>query len=855
MDIAPPRSLRLWIGLILAVGTLAVYWRVSQFGFVDFDDQEYVRDNPHVQNGISGENLRWAFTQVHAFNWHPLTWISHMLDCQFFGLNVGAHHLTNVAFHIVNTLLLFTLLRRMTGAIWRSAIVASLFALHPAHVESVAWISERKDVLSTLFVLLALLAYAGKVAGSHLPAPQRPVSAAANSPVAILRLRDTWLALLFYALSLLSKGMYVTLPFLLLLLDWWPLRRYAPEMPWTEQRRRFAQLAREKWPWLALSLLMSAVTFWVQKTAGAVVMISEFSFRARLANVLIAYVRYVGKLFWPADLAAIYPLSAAWAGWQIAAAVVTLALVSVSVVLLVRKRPFIFVGWAWFVGTLVPVIGLVQVGSQALADRYTYFSFIGLFIIVVWLGAEIFARGQRRRWVGVGLAAVALLACALITRRQVEYWSSSRALFERAVAVTHDNAQAQCNLGNVFEVENRLDEAAKHYAEAVRIQPADPDFRTCLSAVLARSGNTNAARMHLNLAVADYLDLIQKQPTYAAGFNGIGIAFSALAENRDAADAYAKAVSLKPGNAVYRNNLGVALARIGDLRGAIAEHREVLRLNPHHAQAACNLGAELVSAGKVDEAIPYLEQAVRLDPKRSEAHSNLGGALARKGDHPAAIRHYETALQLDPLLAKTHLNLGISLNKTGRLDEARLHLAEAVRLEPGNLDAHYNLGRNFYLQGNASAAVPHLEAVLQASSENAFAQFYLGQARVSLQQLDQALAHLRAAVRLRPDWPDALGALAWILATAPEAQYRNGAEAITLVETVSAVTDQKQPTLLDTLAAAYAEVGRFDDAVVTAQKAADRARSAGNTNRASEIVARTRLYQQRQPYRSGKSPE
>jgi tetratricopeptide (TPR) repeat protein len=523
--------------------------------------------------------------------------------------------------------------------------------------------------------------------------------------------------------------------------------------------------------------------------------------------------------------------------------------------LLFRKHPFVFVGWAWFVGTLVPVIGLVQVGSQALADRYTYFPFIGLFIIVVWLSAAIFSRGQRGRVAGAVLAGAILFTCTLLTRRQVEHWSSSRALFERAVAVTRDNAQAQCNLGNLFEAENRLSEAARHYAEAVRIQPADPDFRTCLGVALARGGNTNAAREHLNLAVAGYLDLVRKKPAYAVGFNGIGIALSALAEYRDAADAYAKAVSLKPESAVYRNNLGVALARIGDLPGAIAEHREVLRRNPRHAQAACNLGAELVSAGKLEEAIPYLETAVRLDPKYAEAHNNLGGARARMGDHLSAIGHYETALQLDPRLARTHLNLGLSLNKTGRLDEANPHFAEAVRLEPANLDAQYNLGRNLYLRGNVNEAVAHLEAVLNAAPENPAAHFYLGQARARLRQPDPALTHLRAAVRLRPDWPDALGALAWLLATTPDDQYRNGAEAIALVEPVSKATDQKQPTLLDTLAAAYAEVGRFDDAVRTAQSARDRAQSFGNTKLASEIESRLQLYQKHQPYRTGTTPE
>ncbi len=855
METDTHRRSRLWLGLMLAIVTLASYWRVSQFGFVEFDDQEYVKYNPHVHSGVSSENIRWAFTRVHACNWHPLTWISHMLDCQLFGLNPGAHHLINLGLHIVNALLLFGWLRQMTGATWRSAMVAALFALHPAHVESVAWISERKDVLSTLFALLALRVYSRKVLGAGLPVDPTSGATASTASKAIIGLRDIWPALLFYALSLLSKGMYVTLPFLLLLLDGWPLRRYRPAAPWSEQLRRFAQLAREKWPWLTLSLLMSAVTFWVQKQGGAVVAVWELSFPARLANALIAYVRYVGKMFWPADLIAIYPLPDAWAGWQIAAAAVTMVLVSVVVLLSARKRPFVFVGWAWFVGTLVPVIGLVQVGSQAMADRYTYFPFLGLFIIIVWMGAELFSHARRMRVVGAILSTAILLTCAALTRQQVEHWSSSRALFEWAVAVTPENAKAQCNLGILLEAENRLSEAVKHYAEAVRIQPVDPDLRTYLGVGLARSGNTNAAREHLNLAVAGYLDLVRKKPAYVVGFNGIGIALSALAEHRDAADAYAKAVSLKPESAVYRNNLGVALARIGDLTGAIAEHQEVLRLYPGHPQAACNLGAELVSAGKLAEAIPYLEAAVRWDPKYAEAHSNLGGARARMGDHLAAISHYEDALQLDPRLARTHLNLGISLGKLGRLDEANTHFAEALRLEPANLDAQYNLGRNLYLRGNTQEAVPQLEAVVNAAPDNPAAHFYLGQARARLHQPDPALNHLRTAVRLRPDWPDALGALAWLLATTPDARHRNGTEAITLVEPASKVTDPKQPTLLDTLAAAYAEVGRFDDALRTAQTALDRARSFGNTNLATEIEARLQLYQKQQPYRTGKPPE
>jgi len=846
------RKLCWWLGLILAAGTLATYWRVSQFDFVDYDDQDYVRDNPHVQFGLSLQNISWAFTHVHSANWHPLTWISHMLDCQLFGLNAGAHHVINVILHVINTLLLFALIRQMTGAVWRGAIVAGLFALHPAHVESVAWISERKDVLSTLFALLALSSYVRAVRANVL---QPAAMSATGSATAFLSVRHCRPALVFYALSLLSKGMYVTLPFLLLLLDYWPLRRLSPSATWREQRQQLFRLVIEKWPWFLLCALVSVATFLAQKTSGAVVGVSQYSFGARLANALVAYVRYIGKLIWPADLTVIYPLPPAWEGWQIAGAAVLLGVLTIVAALLVRKRPYVFVGWAWFVGILVPVIGLVQVGSQSMADRYTYFSFVGLSIVLVWLAGDFLWNRPQWRQLSVGICVLILCACAFATHRQINSWASSRVLFERAVAVTRDNAQAQSNLGSVFDKENRLSEAERHYAEAVRIQPDNPEFRTSLGVVLARSGNTNAAREQLGHAADSYLEIVRQRPDYAAGFNGIGIALSAMSEYRDAADAYARAVRLKPKDQVYRNNLGVALARAGDLPGAISEHREVLKMNPRHADAASNLGAELVSAGQLDEALPYLGLAVRLSPKSSEAHSNFGSALARKGDHSTAIEHYQTALELKPQQPKVHLNMGISLNKIGRLDDATSHFAEAARLEPDNLDAQYNLGRNLFLQGKANLALAPLELVLKSNPENAFAHFYVGQASLRLRLMNQAIAHLREAIRLQPNWPEALTALAWILASDPDEKHRNGAQAVTLVEQAATVPDARQPILLDALAAAYAEAGHFENAVATAQQAMTTATQLGQTNLSSEIAKRRELYRSRQPYRSAETHE
>jgi tetratricopeptide (TPR) repeat protein len=667
---------------------------------------------------------------------------------------------------------------------------------------------------------------------------------------AALRVREYWPALIFYALSLLSKGMYVTMPFLLLLLDWWPLRRFSAEAWRVGPRHVCARLLLEKWPWLLLSLQVSVVTFLVQQGGGAVVSTGQLSFFSRLVNALIAYARYVGKMFLPVDLTVLYPLPASWAAWQIAVAVLVLVGISVIVIMMARTRPFLAVGWAWFLGTLVPVIGLVQVGNQAMADRYTYFPFIGLFIAFVWTGAEFAACQQIRQKACAGLAALVLLACAIATNRQTAHWSGSRALFEHAVAVTQNNAQAHMILGSLSEEEHQLAEAAKQYSEAVRIQPAHPGYRTSLGVILARNGDTNAARAQLEPAMSTFLDIIRKRPDYAEGFNNIGIALSALANHQDAADAYARAVSLQPEHLGYRNNLGVALARIGDLDGAIKAHREVVRRHPTSAIGWCNLGAELVSAGQVDKAIGCLQRAVTLNPKYSEAHGNLGGALARKGDHAAAVAHYQRALTLDPQLAKTHLNLGISLAKLNRFDEAITHFRESIRLEPGNVDAQYNLGRTLFLRGQLEPALLPLEAVVNAMPANASAHFYLGQVCAGLHRPDCAITHLRTALQLRPNWPDALGALAWILATDPDARYRNGPEAVNLVEKVAATGELQQPALLDVLAAAYAESARFDEAVATAQRAGTLARQLGQAALAANVEERSRLYQARQPYRT-----
>ena len=375
-----------WICLFLVLNTLVVYWPVTGHQFVNYDDTDYVTENSYVQAGLSAKGLAWVWHSDVARNWHPVTMLSHMLDCQLYGLRPGGHHLTSLLLHIANALLLFLLLRNMTGALWRSGVVAALFALHPLHVESVAWVAERKDVLSTFFFLLTLWAYACYSAGRAVKSEGRKAKPEARSrsfqsPIANRRLRYYWLALAFFALGLMSKPMLVTVPFVLLLLDYWPLRRFALNTK-TSKLKTLLPCLREKVPFLLLSAASCVVTFQVQQRGGSVLDVNNLPVAARVANALMSYVRYLGKMLWPEHLAALYLRKVPWPSWQVGLAAMALLAASVTVIRLARRRPYLAVGWFWYVGTLVPVIGLVQVGMQTMADRYTYIPLIGIFIAV-----------------------------------------------------------------------------------------------------------------------------------------------------------------------------------------------------------------------------------------------------------------------------------------------------------------------------------------------------------------------------------------------------------------------------------------------------------------------------------------
>jgi Flp pilus assembly protein TadD len=601
---------KIFICLLLITVTLAVFWQVSNHEFVNFDDDDYVSENPHVQSVLSRQAIIWAFTATRAANWHPLTWLSHMIDCQLYGLNPSGHHLTNVLFHLVNTLLLFLLLNRITGASWRSGFVAALFAVHPLHVESVAWVAERKDVLSTLFWLLTMWAYIFYV--------EKP------------RLHRYLLTLLTFALGLMAKPMLVTLPVVLLLLDFWPLKRIelgqsasglpAASQPSTIAKKPGVQAFRlllEKTPLFVLAAASSVVTFIVQKSGGAVGALEVYPTKIRVANALVSYVSYMVKMIWPQNLAVFYPHPGqSLPMWQAAAAGLLLCLISIAVIRAGRRQPYLPVGWLWYLGTLVPVIGLVQVGAQAMADRYTYVPLIGLFIMAAWGVPELLARYRFQRTVLATLATILLVTLLLVSKRQVRHWQNSLTLFQHAVEVTADNYVVHDSLGNALAQQGMLDQAIVHYREALRIKPNLVNTQNNLGVALLQQGEINRAMVQ-----------------------------------------YYEALRLKPDSAETHNNLGVALFTVGQLDQAIGHYLTAIKLDPNFAKAHNNLGNALARKGKLDEAISQYSRALEIKSNYPEAHNNLGVALAQREKFRKAIAHFKRALQLKPDYAQARSNL------------------------------------------------------------------------------------------------------------------------------------------------------------------------------------------------------
>jgi Flp pilus assembly protein TadD len=595
----------LLIAVALAAVTLAVYGQVATHQFISLDDDLYIRDNPMVNAGWSLKGIAWAFTTFHAANWHPLTWLSHMTDSQLFGLNAGGHLLVNALIHVLNTLLLFVFLKRVTGARWRSAIVAGLFALHPLHVESVAWAAERKDTLAAFFGLMSLLAYA-----RYVEAPSRKRYA---------------MVAVALALGLMAKPMLVTWPFVLLLLDYWPLCRF--EWRPTQGIRGFAKaflpLIGEKVPLFCLVAASMIVTYVAQSRGGAVQGLVNAPISWRVSNAVVAYAKYLLLTFWPTGLGVYYPFSPGGVpAWQVAGALVLLAAITAIAVREAGRRAYLIVGWLWFLGTLVPVIGLVQVGGQAMADRYHYIPSIGLFLAMVFGFAD-FAVAKRVRRIAIPAAgATVLLVLGTLTFLQVGRWRDSVTLFEHTLSVTSDNLVIHYNLGHVLGKQGRYEEAVPHFAEALRIKPDFFDALFNMGITLSEQGKAAEAIGFYNQALGLKLDS-------ARAHMQLGLALVKVERKDEALGHFYKALELAPNDDVVRTNLGLMLARQGKLSQAAEQLNEALRLNPNSAEAHNNLGLVFLAAGKPQEGLAHFSTALRLKPDIAGAPENLRRAQAQ----------------------------------------------------------------------------------------------------------------------------------------------------------------------------------------------------------------------------------
>lgn len=529
----------------LAMVTLLVYLPILRHDFINFDDPVYITQNPNVESGLTWHGMVWAFQIGYAAYWQPLTWISHMIDCQLFGLNPGGHHFVNLLFHIANVLLLFLLLNRMTGAMWRSAFVAAFFAWHPLRVESVAWAAERKDVLSGFFWMLTLLAYA------RYAQEQGARNKEQSTRSFFLFFKSYWIALFFFACGLMSKPMVVTLPFVLLLLDFWPLNRF--ELPITA--RKVTNLLIEKLPFFALAMADSIVMFMAQKGNPSVWSLTELPMNFRIENALVSYLRYISKIFWPTDLALIYPYPHYWPFALVVFAALFLAVWSGLFIFLARRFPYLAVGWFWFLGTLVPVIGIMQVGMQSMADRFSYLPSIGIFILVVW-GANDLLNSQRQKIKIAALAgSIALAGCVTVTSMQLKYWQNSLEIFWHTIKVTTDNYAAEDCMGKVLENIGKTDAAEKLYSEAVRIEPDYPAAQFDLGMIQVGQNKPDEASNHLATAV----QLLPQDPVMQFDF----AVFLAQHGQPDKAAAHFKAaLADKPDFAEARGSLEQISAKI-----------------------------------------------------------------------------------------------------------------------------------------------------------------------------------------------------------------------------------------------------------------------------------------------------
>ena len=634
----PDRHLKMIISLLLILATILTYWQVKNFDFVGYDDQEYVVENSHVQKGLTVEGIIWAFTSFHSANWHPITWLSHMLDCELYGLNPMGHHWTNLILHMINSILLFLVLELMTGAIWRSAFVAALFALHPLHVESVAWISERKDVLSTFFGLLMIFAYY-----RYTKTPG---------------FKNYLLVFIFLCLGLMAKPMLVTFPFVLLLLDFWPLKRFhyrnnyllESEKTINYDSKGIYRLSLEKIPFLIPVAISSILTFLAQKNFSAVKSLEALSLKTRFSNAFVSYINYILKTVWPSKLAVFYPhprntLSA----WQIFGAAFLLVCASYLAIRVSKKYPYIVVGLLWYLGTLVPVIGFVQVGEQGMADRYTYIPLIGLFIIFSWGISDLFKKWHHRQ---IYLSLIAMMILSALTVRtyfQIRYWKNGVTLFEHAIKVTKNNYKAHNNL-------------------ATALGPIDPDR-----------------------AISHYKEALRIHPKYLSAICNLGLSYYNKGNYDEAVLYFTKALKIDPQKTDTRMDLANIFFLQGKHEKAISQYRQILKTDSENAQAHYNLAYMMSAQKKIDRAVHHYNETLRIDPNYFKAHYKLGNIYLNQGKIPEAFMHYAEAIKIKPDYVQAYNKLGLILLRQGKFNKAKVFFSKAIEVDPNFLEARKHL--------------------------------------------------------------------------------------------------------------------------------------------------------------------
>ncbi|MHB8137449.1 MAG: tetratricopeptide repeat protein [Smithellaceae bacterium] len=684
----------LLICLALAILTVITFWSVKDCGFINYDDGMYVYENVYVKSGLNGDSIRQAFSSElveKSANWHPVTWLSLMLDYQMFGLNPQGYHLINLLIHIISTILLFLILRRMTKTLWQSAFVACLFAVHPLHVESVAWIAERKDVLSAFFWILTMGAY----------------SYYAEHP----GIRRYFFVLLFFVLGLMAKPMLITLPFVLLLLDFWPLRRFGEIKPnqkkqseiltsvtsdkqkkKSEKKKAVKEILEvkkpaqpeykwsliyplfwEKVPLFVLAILSSIVTYIAQQKGGAVSSIDVLPFVVRIGNAFISYIAYIGKMIWPGNLAVFYPYPAALIPWQVLGSALLLIAITLAVVWRAKRSPYLATGWLWYLGTLVPVIGIVQAGKQAMADRYTYLPLIGLFIIVAWGVPDLLKKWSHRKGILMAASALSILCLSILTWTQVQHWQNSITLFDHTLKVTDHNWLAYNNRGVANYGLGNYKQAMEDYDRAIEFNPRHAEAYNNRGSVYHKLGNYQQAIADLNKA-------IEFNPRYAEAYNNRGAACHILGNYKQAMEDYDRAIEFNPRYAKAYNNRGNTYNALGNYRQAIGDYGRAIEVKPDYAEAYYNRGTAYNRLSNHQQAIADLSKAVKIKPDYPEAYVNRGFAYKGLENYKQAIEDYGSAIQIKPDYTFAYLNRSAAYVKLGNNDMAVNDLKMAAKL-------------------------------------------------------------------------------------------------------------------------------------------------------------------------------